>query len=350
MKIKKAKCYLHEMRLKVPYEIAYEHFDSAKNVFIEIESDRGITGFGCAAPDEQVTGETPEKILTVLESRILDQLIGKDATRLQPVISALWGEIPQYPGAIAAVDMALHDMVSKFYRIPLWKMLGGFREKILTSITIGILPVEETIERAKDFIQQGFLSLKIKGGNDLQEDIEKLKKLRQEISSEITIRFDANQGYDAEQAIFFVNETAHLQIEFVEQPIDRNDFTNLKNVAHLSPTPVMADESVVTADDLLKLVQGREVPLINLKLMKNGGISALQQLNAIAGSSNVGVMVGCMDESALGISAGLHFALSHPNIKFADLDGHFDLFDDPFKEAVKFRDGFLYPAGKFGIF
>ena len=198
------------------------------------------------------------------------------------------------------VDMALYDTMARKAELPLYQMLGGFRKAIPTSITIGILPLGETIEQAKKHLNDGFTILKLKGGLNLSEDIEKVLKLREKLGKAVSV-------------------------------------------------PVMADESIKTLKDAFRLASNDRIDMINIKLMKMGGIFESQHINSVAKAAGLEVMVGCLDESALGISAGLHFALSRANIEFADLDGHLDLLNDPFSRLFHLKNGILTPADTPGL-
>lgn len=349
MKIKSIETWSHKMKLATPYTIAYETIDSTINVFTKVITNSGIVGFGCAAPDLEVTGETEKSVLKVAKDVIEPMLRGSDSLRYSYQLNKLIAPLKNHPSALAMIDMALFDIMGKKANLPVYKLLGGFREKIKTSITIGILPINETVSTAKEFVEQGFSILKIKGGSDVDEDIERMKKVRETVGKSILLRFDANQGYSVYESLKFVEETRKVKIEILEQPTKKQEPDLLGRVTNNVPIPVMADESLMNLVDAFKLARKDLVDTVNIKLMKVGGIDVALKINSVAKAANLEVMVGCMDESALGIAAGLHFALAKPNVFYADLDGHLDLLDDPASGAVILKKGTLYPTDNPGL-
>ena len=349
MKITNIEAWLAKLKLEEPYTIAYDTIDIAINVILRIETNQGIVGYGCAAPDEHVAGETPEGNLETIQNVIMPMLKGADPFRSAKLMENLKMKISQQPAALAAVDMALYDILGKFAGLPVWKLLGGFRDRIKTSITIGILPEDETVKRAKDWIAQGFKCLKLKGGIDLESDIVRIIKIREAVGKNIELRFDANQGFTVEQCQTFFEKTRQVKLEFIEQPTPKGEPDLLGRVTSNVPIPVMADESLLSLRDAFRLARHRLADMVNIKLMKVGGISEALQINAVARSAGLEVMIGCMDESALSIAAGLHFALARPNVIYADLDGHIGLLNDPFAGAVNLRNGILYPNDQPGL-
>lgn len=344
MRITKIEFIPVEMKLAIPYTIAYETIDKTTNVFLKIETNSSVIGFGCAAPDLEVTGETAQSVKDCFSAVLPSELVGSDPLRISYIMENLKKKMSMYPSALAAVDMALFDILGKQAGIPLWKILGGYRDRIKTSITIGIQSVSDTLNAAKDIIAKGFKCIKIKGGIDVHEDIERLIKLREVVGKNIELRFDANQGYTVDQSIFFVKETQKLNLELIEQPTPKGETDLIGRVTRNVPIPVMADESLMNLRDAFRLARKNLVDMVNIKLMKVGGISEAIHINSVAKSANLEVMVGCMDESALAITAGLHFALSRSNVKYADLDGHLDLINDPAVNAVTIIRGILYPG------
>ena len=304
MKITHFEAWAVKMRLREPYTIAYETVSSADNVFLRIETDKGINGYGCAAPDLQITGETPQSVLDACRDIIAPSLKGSDPLRSAFLLEKLKQPLQNNSSALAAVDMALYDLLGKVAGLPIYKLLGAFRQHIKTSITIGIMPVGQTVQKAVEFIKRGFKSLKIKGGIDVDTDIEKIIKIREAVGEKIELRFDANQGYTVDQSVKFFQSTRSAKVELLEQPTPKGKPDSLGRVTHGVQIPVMADESLMDLRDAFRLARRELVDMVNIKLMKCGGISEALYINAVARAAGLDVMVGCMDESALGIAAG----------------------------------------------
>lgn len=349
MRISRIEAWPVVLKLKEPYTIAYETIDTSSNIFLRIETDKGIVGFGCAAPDLQITGETAETVLEAINGTVFSMIKGSDPLRSAMLLDRLLPSLENQPSALAAVDMALHDILGKVSGLPLWKLMGGFRDRIKTSVTIGILPENEVVKRAIAFKRQGFKVLKIKGGIDADSDIANILKVREAVGQDMELRFDANQGFTLEQAIHFFKKTKKANVELIEQPTPKGQPDLLGRVTNSVSIPIMADESLMTLRDAFRLARRDLVDMVNIKLMKVGGISVAFQINSVARSAGLEVMVGCMDEAALSIAAGLHFALARPNVAYADLDGHFDLVNDPSEGAVILKNGILFPTQQPGL-
>ena len=337
-----------DLPLKTPYSIAYQRVERAPNIFVRLVTEGARIGSGCAAPDEDVTGESPEATEAALAGPAAEMLRGRDADRPVHLMELLRVPLAAAPAARAAVDMALWDLMARRAGLPLWKLLGGYRERIATSITLGILPLEETVEEARRRCREGFRVLKLKGGLDAAEDAERVRAVRAAVGAEVALRFDANQGYTPEATRVFLAATAECALELLEQPTSAARPDQLSELGRRT-VPVMADESVLSLADAYRLARAGTIDMVNVKLMKVGGVAEALRLSALARAAGLAVMMGCMDEAALAIAAGLAVALARPGVTHADLDGHLDLGEDPTAGAVRLDAGWLYPADGPGL-
>ena len=349
MKIAKVDCYYRSLKLREPYSIAYESFEKCESVFIHISTDNGFQGWGCAAPDVHVTGETAKEVFNSINRIAESYLTGREVFEYARIMEFLKLQLPGKPAVRSMVDMALYDIIAQKAGVPLYKLLGGYRRKISTSITIGIMPVQSTLKLAGMYKKKGFSILKIKGGLDVHEDIERIIRVRELVGKDVVLRFDANQGYTLQESLDFIEAVRKSNIELLEQPTDKSNIEMLKTLSSTSDVPVMADESLLSLSDAFHLTKDHCSDLINIKLMKTGGIYEAMHINSMARAAGIGAMVGCMDEPELGIAAGLHFALSRPNLQYADLDGHLDILDDPFRGMLTIERGELIPPESYGL-
>ena len=253
------------------------------------------------------------------------------------------------PSLVAAVDMALFDLLGKAAGLPVWRLLGGYRDRIATSVTVGILPERETLDQARRWVKLGFRMLKIKGGWDVEEDIARVIRVREAVGEDVALGFDANQGYTVAQALCFLEQTAAARLQFLEQPTPQSEPDQLREVSRHAAVQVMADESLLTLDDAFRMACGNCCGMFNVKLTKVGGIAQARKIAGLAEAAGIGVMTGCMDESALGIAAGLHFSLAEPGVPWADLDGHLGLIGDPAANSLPLRDGMLTASNLPGL-
>ena len=343
MRILAASAALEEFPLTRPYAIAQqEPTTRVENVIVRMEALSGPIGWGAASPAENVTGETVDACREALSADRLAWLAGRDVRTLPALCRELRERMPKTPAARAAVDMALHDLLAQHLGVPLVEMLGRAHDALPTSITIGIKPLDETLAEADEYLGRGFRVLKVKTGDALEEDVERLARLRERCGPRVTIRADANQGYTAAETARFFAETSRLAIEFVEQPVPRTRFGELAGA--LAPEDrrrVAADESLHDEADALRPSPEPACGIFNIKLMKCGGVAPAMRIAAVAETAGVALMWGCMDESRIGIAAGLHAALSSPATRYLDLDGSLDLARDVAEGGFVIADGVM---------
>jgi L-alanine-DL-glutamate epimerase-like enolase superfamily enzyme len=221
-------------------------------------------------------------------------------------------------------------------------MLGRAHDALPTSITIGIKPTAEALAEAREYLERGFRVLKVKLGHELEEDIERVTKLRELVGPGVTLRVDPNQGYTPAKLLRFVEETGELSIEFLEQPLPARDVAALRALPAELRERVAADESLLDETDALELVRPEPAcGIFNIKLMKCGGIQPARGIARIAELAGVRLMWGCMDESRISIAAALHAALASPATRYLDLDGSLDLERDVVRGGFALEGGVL---------
>jgi L-alanine-DL-glutamate epimerase-like enolase superfamily enzyme len=342
MKIKDIKVWNADLGNTKPYTIAFKTVDQVRNAFVEIILENGVTGIGSGNPSEYVTGEHLNQTIEALQEKNLDFLIGRDIREMNQLLFEVLQKFPKTPAARAALDIALHDTFARFLNVPLVKLLGQKIKTLPTSNTIGIKNVEETLKEAIDYDQQGFKMLKVKLGKDLEEDIERMVKLRERFGKKMVIRIDANQGYSVQQTIDFYNRTKSLDIELIEQPLPAKAIQEMKSLPDEIKAIIAADESLLSPMDALELVKPpRAAGIFNIKLMKCGGVSQGLKIADIALHAKVDLFWGCNDESAVSITAALHAAFACSNTKYIDLDGSLDLGRDEVKGGFILKDGMM---------
>jgi o-succinylbenzoate synthase len=317
-----------------PFRISLGTMSEYEGVLVRVRLSNGTEGWGEAAPFLSITGETWRTALAILEE-LKPQVIGRDIFQYGLLLDEVERTVPGNTSAKAALDIAIHDVLAKHLKLPVSAMLGRAPTQLETTQTVGLEDRDETVKQAKDLREQGVTRIKIKIGGKPRADVERIRAVRETLGNDFSITIDANQGYSVWQAIHTLRELERYDIDFCEQPVHYRDLDGLAEVRKNSPVPIMADESVHSPRDALEVVRRKAADMINIKLMKSGGISAAKKIAAIAEAADLPCMVGCMVETKIGITAGCHFATAHSIVRYADLDGHTSLTVDPAKGGVQ---------------
>lgn len=323
-----------DLKLATPFRIARSVQYTSPNVIVQVSGDT-YTSYGEASPSEYY-GESQETVLACVA--LFAGNLGDDPFQLEDIHRRLDKIMRLHPSAKAAVDMALYDIIGQRLGVPLYKLLGLNPTRTpYTSFTIGLDTPGQMAKKA--LLAKEYPILKVKVGT--RHDLEILKAIR-DVSS-ATIRIDANAGWTPKEAIRMINALLPYNIEFVEQPVAAHDLAGLKLVRDNVPLPIIADESCVTLEDIPRVAEC--VDGINIKLMKCGGLYYALKMIAAARAHNLRIMLGCMIESSLAITAAAHIT---PLVDYADLDGHLLIDDDPY-EGVQIENGKLVLPDKPGL-
>jgi len=344
MRIDQIKVIRKNLKLLKPYAIAGRIIDDVENICLTIHLENGIIGYGAANPAPEVVGESPIEAEEVLNKWVLPRLKGRDIRGFLGLIREFQQLIPNNPGALAALDIALHDAYGQWAKIPVVDIYGKYFDELPTSVTIGIMNVEDTLKEAVHFFNDKFTVFKVKTGDDPESDVLRIKALREHFGNEVTLRVDANQGYSAADLGYFLNETAHQNIELIEQPFKVGLESELLVYPETIRRTFCADESLKSTQSVFPWLIEKPFGIFNIKLMKCGGILNAMDIGRIAELAEISLFWGCNDESCISITAALHAAFANRNTKYIDLDGSFDLGEDFVK------GGFYVEKGKMGIY
>jgi o-succinylbenzoate synthase len=352
MKLENIELRRQYVPLKKPFKTALRTVENLESVIVKITADNGLVGWGEASATVVITGDSLDSIEAAIAKTIKPQLIGKNLLNYEEVFHILHQSMIGNSSAKAAVDMALYDLLAQKCGLPLYQFLGGYQNRLETDYTVSVNSPKEMGEDAFQYLQQGFTVLKIKVGKDsIQDDILRIKEIRDRVGGQVKIRLDANQAWQVKEAVASIRkmEDMGLDIELVEQPVKAHDITGLKMVTDAVDTPIMADESVFSPIQAFEIVKNRAADLINIKLMKSGGIYKAQIINHVAEEFGVECMVGSMIESRLAVTAAAHFAASKKNITRFDFDAPLMLLKDHIVGGVQYEGRMMTLPDKPGL-
>ena len=316
------------LKLEMPFRIAHGTSHARHNILVRI-GDGTHQGLGEAAPVRQ-HHETQEGVLDYLESL---PPLAKDPFHLEELLAAL---PPGSQSARAAIDIALHDLIGKRLGLPLYRLFGLNPESSPpTSMTVSIGTAEEVQGWARDAAKR-FTILKLKLGHE--NPLELVRAVR--AVTDVRLVADANCAWTVEQALVLIPALADLGLEWIEQPLPEEDLDGLRQIREASPIPIFADEPVRTARDIARLAGC--VDGVNIKVMKAGGLREALRMIAVARAHGLQVLLGCMIETSLGITAAAHLA---PLVDWADLDGNQTVTNDPFSGVQVEQGRLVLPDG-----
>jgi L-alanine-DL-glutamate epimerase-like enolase superfamily enzyme len=320
MKITDIKTEKIKLELKEPFVTAASSRTFQYTVLVKVETDEGLAGYGEASPTRHVTGETADSVAAVI-GEFKEELAGLNPLAVEAAHDIMDRHITGNTSAKAGVDIALYDIIGKAMGVPLYQVLGGRVNEVETDVTISIQKPYVMAEAAKREAAKGFRILKLKIGLDPAGDVGGIKLVRQAVGDRIILKADANQGYSVADAINVLNEIKKFGVVSVEQPRPRADIDGMAYIREMTGLSIVADEAVFSPEDALAFIKKGACDMVNIKLMKTGGIFKAEAVNKICEAAGMPCMVGCMVESRVAIAAGAHFAAAKKNVTDADLDG-----------------------------
>jgi len=347
--IKKIEIFKKTLHFHAPFEIAYEKVEEADVIIIKLETKDGVIGLGNAAPDTEVTGETIDGVLSILNEKLIPDFFSDPFESWYIYHEKIQSEFEGFPSAQAAVEEAILSIWSQKTKLPLYMFFGGYRKSCPIMISIGIKNEKDTLESVKKQLKNGFKIIKLKGGLDVESDMARIKAVKKIIPKRCSLILDANQGYSVKDAKKLIKSLNKDDIELIEQPTQAEDLDTLKELHKTSPIPIFADESVVSASDAIHLLKDDFVSGVDIKLVKCGGPLNFVNIFNFAKTFGKSVILGCMYETNISMTTGAHLALGMP-IDYVDLDsGPLDFYDDPVKGGAEVENGSIKIHGPLGI-
>jgi L-alanine-DL-glutamate epimerase-like enolase superfamily enzyme len=321
---------------------------SAENVLVRLSTADGLVGWGESSPYSPVTGDT-QATNVAMAKKLAEIVRGKDPFDIGRIIAEMDAATTGEPAIKAAVEMAIWDLCGKLAGRPVCSLLGNYRDSFETDITVYLDRPETMAEKAQAIVDSGVKTVKVKVGETPEADIERLRTVRDKVGKDITLRIDANQAWTPNQAVRALKGLDKYDIQLCEQPVAYWDWDGLKFVHNNSAIPIMADESVHNPHDAIEAVRREAVDMINIKLMKSGGILQAVHIAQIAEAANMKCMLGCMNETRVGLTAAAHVVLSQRNVLYADLDTFTEHKVDPVIGGMQVKDGIVRLTGKPGL-
>lgn len=340
MKVENIETYRIAIPLKRAFKTALRTVTTAESIIVKVTCTNGVVGWGEAPPTHVITGDSLASLDYVINDIFKPLLVNQAVLQRELIFEKIHTAIIGNTSAKAAIDMALHDCIAQHAGMPLSQFLGGYKETIETDYTVSVNSPLEMAMDAQSYLDAGFTTLKVKVGKDqIAMDVQRIEAIRKQVGDSPLIRLDANQGWQAKEAVQAINqmEALDLNIELIEQPVKAHDLEALKYVTDHTATPIMADESVFSAHDAKQVLAMGAADLLNIKLMKAGGIHEAMKIAKLAAVYDVECMVGSMIETKLGITAAAHFAASQPNITRFDFDAPLMLADDLIEGGITYK-------------
>lgn len=305
-----------------------------------IHADDGTVGYGYASATPHM-GASYEGLKGVLDG-FAPTLIGKDPFAIEAILAGLERQVRGVNQAKAGIDCALHDLMARALKLPLYQLLGGkVRDSVPVMRVLSIKEPDEMAERGQRLLDAGYRYIKIKVDGDVDLDVARVRAIRARLGPDVHLIIDANQAYSPKDAITAINRMADSNVELFEQPVKYDDWAGLKLVTDSVPVAVEADESAGSVRDVMHLVSNRLVDAVSLKIPKLGGLRNVIAAARICEAGGIRYRLGAHVGTRLLSAQAMHLAAALPDVQFACELGEFTrLLDDPFT-GIENENGML---------
>jgi L-alanine-DL-glutamate epimerase-like enolase superfamily enzyme len=331
---------LHALRVRIPqkppiapYQNRYKAGTHKEALLIRLETDTGLTGWG-ETPDDWINKSfegTPQ-------DRLRDQVLGRDPFDVE----AWYAENTLGSYLASGVEMAFWDLIGKATKQPLYKLLGGaVRKKIELAACMGIRPYDEAKAIARQYLADGFTTLKTKAGRRAEEDLEMVRGIRDGVGDRLRLRIDPNMGYSPEVALQLARDLEKYHLEYFEQPMHSSHIAESARIRRQTITPLALNESVTTPEITLQILQLRAADVLLPDTYQCGGILGVKKVAALCEAAGVPCVFHCAHDLGLKTAAMLHVVASAPNFPLANDCTYYGLEDDIIIPLHRIERGYL---------
>ena len=293
-------------------------------VMVRVHTDECLVGVGEATLSPRWSGETSPGCVAAIEGLIAPQLVGRDPTAVADLTARMNGTIRFNPFTKAAVEMALWDLAGKVAGVPVCQLLGGkVRDELPMKMVVGAFEVGEAVELARRFLKWGARCLKVKVGLDADQDVERVRAVRQLAGADIPIGIDANQGWDLATARRALARLEDCDLLFAEQPVPIDDPEDLARLRRDTRVPIMADESIFTLTDARRITALGAADVLSVYPGKHGGIAATREIVQVGRAAGIVSSMGSNLELGVATAAMLHVGAAEQAIDSERYPGDF---------------------------
>lgn len=341
MRIAAVDAFLVDIPFRVPFVVWRGTAPSKQHVLVRVTAEDGIVGWGEAAPFLYYAPETALDVLNFVTELMRDDLVGRELSDVRSMMQP-FAMLDGHEFAKAAIEAALWDLLGKRHGLPIYRLLGGAAHDEVPVLTvIHVAEPAEMAEEAEALVASGLRRLKLKIGFGADADEEMVAKVRERIGPDIKLRADAEESYTTKAALQVGRRLQRYDLELLSQPVPRTDWDGMALLRQSLDLPILADEGIHSAHDVLTCVRASAADMVNIKVLKSGGAIEAMAMGAVCAAAHLPVVIGSMIEGGIGTLMGAHVAMALPPVFSTELCGPFLLADDLLEEPLQVRDGAL---------
>lgn len=342
MKITAVESIQADIPFKRPFVVWRGTIDRKRHVFVRIETDAGIAGWGEAAPFLFYAPETAADVHAMVTNHMAGELIGKDPRNVRSILAS-FEPIDGHEFAKCAIETALWDILGQAAGLPIYRLLGGaVRPNVPLVTVLHTAEPREMADEAREWVGRGLRLLKIKIGFGLDVDEAMVAAVREAVGSEPAIRVDAEEHYTLKEALAVARRLERYGVELMSQPVARTDWEGMASLRSALAMPLLADEGIHSPADVMQCVRTQAADMVNIKVLKSGGLLPSLEMAAICRASHYPIVIGSMIEAGIGSLFSAHVAVVTPGVFSAELCGPLLYEDDLLDRPLDIRDGALW--------